>query len=152
MLYRIAHIIRDKLPFIWDLIDVLNSCLFTLRYGRKLKSVEESVLLQYTQTSGMEVVRLREIPTDMLTTFFAAQPEAAYTFFKPHGFDSKSLKKLQQNNSFLAYIFIENGQIAAYCFLRAFFMGKGFRGRMVGINFRGRGMGTLINMLINREY
>ena len=149
MLYKIAHFLRDKLPFIWDLIDILNSCLFTLRYGRKLKSIEESVLQQYTQISGMKVSRLRDVPTDGLDDFFAAQPDEAYTYFKPHGFDNRSLKKLQRNRSFLAYTLMENDQVAAYCFIRSFFMGKGFRGRMVGIDFRGRGLGTLMNKLMN---
>lgn len=149
MLYRIAHFLRDKFPFIWDLIDVLNSVLFSIRYGRKLKSVESEVLRQYAQKSGMEVVRLRDVPTDKIANFFAAQPEDAYTFFKPHGFDVKSLKKLQRNRSFLAYVLMENGQVSAYCFLRSFFMGKGFRGRMVGMDFRGRGLGTLINKMMN---
>ena len=149
MLYNIAHFLRDKLPYIWDLVDALNSCLFTLRYGRKLKSVEETILPLYAQASGMEVVRFREVSTDKLVIFFAAQPEDAYTFFKPHGFDGRSLKKLQRNASFIAYILIENGQIVAYCFVRSFFMGKGFRGRMVGMDFRGRGMGTLMNKLMN---
>ena len=149
MLYKIAHFLRDKLPFIWDLIDILNSCLFTLRYGRKLKSIEESVLQQYTQISGMKVSRLRDVPTDGLDDFFVAQPDEAYTYFKPHGFDNRSLKKLQRNRSFLAYTLMENDQVAAYCFIRSFFMGKGFRGRMVGIDFRGRGLGTLMNKLMN---
>ncbi len=149
MLYKIAHFLRDKIPFIWNLIDILNSCLFTLRYGRKWKSVEETVLQRYAQTSGMEVVRLRDVPTDKIANFFAAQPEEAYTFFKPHGFDVKSLKKLQRNRSFLAYVLMENGQVSAYCFLRSFFMGKSFRGRMVGMDFRGRGLGTLMNKMMN---
>lgn len=149
MLYKLAHFLRDKLPFIWDLVDVLNSCLFSLRYGRKLKTVEEALLQLYARTSGMKVVRLSEVPTDMLLNFFAVQPEEAYTFFKPHGFDCKSLKKLQRNRSFLAYVLMDGNQVAAYCFLRSFFMGKGFRGRMVGMNFRGRGLGTLMNKLMN---
>lgn len=149
MLYTIAHFLRDKMPFIWDLIDILNSCLFTLRYGRDLKSVEDSVLQQYTQTSGMEVVRLRDVSADMLVAFFANQPKEAYTYFNPHGFDCNSLKKLQRNRSFLAYILLDCGQVAAYCFVRSFFMGKGFRGRMVGIDYRGRGLGTLMNKLMN---
>ena len=149
MLYTIAHFLRDKLPFIWDLIDIINSFLFKLRYGRKLKSVEEAVMQQYAQTSGMDVVRFREVSTDKLVSFFAAQPEEAYTFFKPHGFDYKSLKNLQRNRSFLAYVLLENGQVVAYCFVRSFFMGKGFRGRMVGMDYRGRGLGTLMNKLMN---
>lgn len=149
MLYTIAHLLRDKLPFIWDLIDLINSFLFFLKYGQKLNVVEQSVLQQYTQSSNMEIVRLKEVPTEKLVAFFAAQPEEAYRFFKPHGFDGKSLKKLQRNHSFLAYILMENGQVAAYCFVRSFFMGKGFRGRMVGIDYRGRGLGTLMNKLMN---
>lgn len=149
MLYKVAHFLRDKLPFIWDLVDLSNSFLFTMRYGQKLRSLEEVVLHQYTQASGMDVVRLREVPTELLVAFFAAQPKEAYTFFKPHDFDGKSLKKLQRNRSFLAYVLMDGNQIAAYCFLRSFFMGKGFRGRMVGIDFRGRGLGTLMNKLMN---
>lgn len=149
MLYAIAHFLRDKLPFIWGLIDILNSGLFAIRYGRKLKTVEDEVLQQYAEMSGMEVVRLRDVPTDKIANFFVAQPEDAYTFFKPHGFDVKSLKKLQRNRSFLAYVLMENGQVSAYCFLRSFFMGKGFRGRMVGVDFRGRGLGTLMNKMMN---
>lgn len=149
MLYKIAHFLRDKLPFIWELIDILNFCLFTLKYGRKLKSVEKIVLPQYARISGMQVVRLKEVSIDKLVSFFEIQPKEAYTFFKPHEFDIKSLKKLQHNRSFLAYILMENGQVAAYCFVRSFFMGKGFRGRMVGMDFRGRGLGTLMNKLMN---
>ena len=149
MLYKIAHFFRDKLPFVWDLIDILNSFLFSLRFGKKLKSMEKTVLQQYAEMSGMEVVCLRDVPTDKMAKFFAAQPEDAYTFFKPHGFDVKSLKKLQRNRSFLAYVLMENGQVAAYCFVRSFFIGKGFRGRMVGMDFRGRGLGTLMNKMMN---
>ena len=115
----------------------------------KIKSVEATVLHQYAEMSDLKVVHLRDMPTDKMEKFFAAQPEDAYTFFKPHDFDVKSLKKLQRNRSFLAYILMENGEVAAYCFVRSFFMGKGFRGRMVGMDFRGRGLGTLMNKMMN---
>ena len=90
-----------------------------------------------------------ELQDAQLEEFFAAQPEEAYTFFKPHGFDGKSLKKLQRNRSFIAYVLIDGKQVVAYCFLRSFFMGKGFRGRIVGIGYRGKGLGTLMNKLMN---
>ncbi len=149
MLYKFAHFLRDKLPGIWDLIDMLNSSLFVLRYGRKLKSLEECVISQYAQSSGLSILRLCEVPIDDIVRFFANQPNEAFTFFKPHGFDRNNLRKLQQNRSFLAYLLICDNQIAAYCFLRCFFLGKGFRGRMVGIDYRGRGLGTFMNRLIN---
>lgn len=149
MLYKLAHILQNKLSFIWDIIEWVNSYLFLLKYGRKLKSIEKVVLKQYTLKSEMKIVTLSDVFIEQLEAFFAAQPEEAYTFFKPHGFDRKSLKKLQNNRSFLAYVLMDGNQIAAYCFLRSYFIGKGFRGRMVGIDFRGKGLGTLMNKLMN---
>lgn len=149
MLYAIAHYLRDKLPWIWDMINVLNSWLFCLRFGGKLKAVEPEVLERYGRECGMKVLHLREVPTDELVAFFAAQPEEAFSFFNPHGFDEKALRNLQRNRSFLAYILMDDSAVAGYCFIRSFFMGKGFRGRMVGIDHRGRGLGTLMNRLMN---
>ncbi len=149
MLYVIAHFLRDKLPWIWDLIDVLNSWLFSLRFGDKLSKIEAEILEHYGKECGMRIAPMREVTTEALVAFFAAQPEEAFTFFKPHGFDAKSIGKLQTNHSFLAYILMDSSAVAGYCFIRSFFMGKGFRGRMVGIDHRGRGLGTLMNRLMN---
>lgn len=149
MLYAIAHFLRDKLPWIWDMIDLLNSWLFGLRFGKKLGQVQPQVLEKYSKECGMRIVPMSEVKTDDLVAFFAAQPEEAFKFFKPHGFDAKALRKLQKNKSFLAYVLLDGSQIAAYCFIRSFFMGKGFRGRMVGVSHRGRGLGTLMNRLMN---
>ena len=185
MLYAIAHFLRDKLPWIWDMIDLLNSWLFGLRFDKKLGHVQPQVLEKYSKECGMRIVPMREVDSDALVAFFAAQPEEAFTFFKPHGFDAKALRKLQRNKSFLGYVLIDASSkglisskslkggfsnpfnpsnssnpstplksfntpaIAGYCFIRSFFMGKGFRGRMVGISHRGRGLGTLMNRMMN---
>ena len=149
MLYTLAHYLRDKMPWLWDFVNILNSWLFGVRFGRKLHAVEGNVLKLYEKETGMKIVPMSEVKTDDLVEFFAAQPEEAFTFFKPHGFDAESLKKLQRNKSFLAYILLDNENIAAYCFIRSFFMGKGFRGRIVDINHRVQGLGTLINRMMN---
>ncbi len=149
MLYVIAHLLRDKIPWLWDLVDIINSFIFVLRFEEKLKSVEEKVLFSYEVESGMKIYPLSQVATDKLVDFFSVQPEDAYTFFKPHGFDSKSIKKLQKNKSFLAYIFFDGDEIASYCFIRSFFHGKGFRGRIVSIDHRGKRLGTLMNKMMN---
>ena len=149
MLYAIAHFLRDKMPWLWDCVDIVNSVLFKFRFGSKLRAVEAEVLKRYEAESGLRIVPMSEVKTDDLIAFFAAQPEEAFTFFKPHGFDAKALRKLQRNKSFLAYILLDGSQIAGYAFIRSFFMGKGFRGRMVGISHRGRGLGTLMNRMMN---
>jgi len=145
-LYSIAHTLKDKLPFIWDAIEKVNEWLFVFRYGKKVKNIVVTCVPE-----GYELVELKDIDTTLIVKFFEHQPEEAYTFFKPHGFDEKSIKRLQKNKSYLAYLLIDkaNGQIAGYCFNRCFFQGKGFRGRMVDVNYRGKGLGTAMNKILN---
>lgn len=146
MLYKIAHILRDKMSWLWNLIEWLNSILFSIRYGKKLRSFSFS-----TVPKGYEVVPMRDVPTDQLVVFFEHQPEEAFEFFHPHGFDAKSIKRLQGNKAFLAYVLMDatNGQIAGYFFNRSFFHGVGYRGRMVDIGYRGKGLGTAMNKMLN---
>ena len=124
MLYALAHFLRDKMPWVWDLVTWINSFLFSIRYGQKLKTVE-----------SLKIVRLSDVPTEDMAHFFQQQPEEAFRFFKPHGFTADAIRKLQRNKAFLGYVLLEeSGHIAGYCFNRSFFFGKGFRGRIVDIN------------------
>ena len=150
MLYAIAHFFRDNMPWLWDLIDVLNSFLFTVRYGRRLRLISSEGIIIKGLPSKFKIVPIREIPTEQLVAFFAHQPEEAFEFFKPHGFDAKSIKKLQRNKAFLAYVLLDGHQISGYCFNRSFFHGKGFRGRMVDIDYRGMGLGIMMNRILNK--
>ena len=144
MLYKIAHLLRDKLSWLWNLIELLNSWLFSLRYGKRVKGFTFT-----TVPDGYEVVSMRDVATEEMVAFFERQPEEAFKFFHPHGFDKKSIKRLQRNKAFLAYVLLEkaSGKIAGYCFNRSFFHGKGFRGRMVDVNYRGKGLGTACTMM-----
>lgn len=156
MLYKIAHFLRDHMPWLWDLVDILNSMLFRIRYGNKLKHVENEICnkgnIKSLYCKGYDIVSIRDIETKDLVEFFSSQPDEAFRFFKPHGFDSKSIKKLQKNRAFIGYVLKDavNGKIAGYCFNRSFFHGKGFRGRMVDVNYRGKGLGTMMNRLLNK--
>lgn len=146
MLYKIAHFLREKLGWLWIIIEWANGLVFSLRYGKKLKS------FSFTNIPfGYDLLTMRELATEKLVDFFAHQPEEAFTYFHPHGFDEKSLKRLQRNKAFLGYVLLDksNNQIAGYCFNRCFFHGQGFRGRMVDIDYRGKGLGTAMNKILN---
>ncbi len=146
MLYKIAHLLRDKFGWLWNLIERINSIIFSIRYGKKVKAFSFTSVPE-----GYNAVLMKDVPTEDLVKFFDHQPEEAYTYFNPHGFDLQSIKRLQKNKSFLAYVLkdLANGKIAGYCFIRSFFHGKGFRGRMVDIDYRGKGLGTAMNKMLN---
>ncbi len=135
MVYALTHFLQNKLPFLWELVEWGNSALFQVRYGRKDVS---AVLEQYP---GFAEVDESDVPD--LVRFFAAQPEGAFRFFRPHGFDAKTLRKLQRRKSFLMYC-VRNGEgrIVGYFFLRSFFIGKAFLGKMVDVHSQGKGIGT----------
>lgn len=146
MLYKIAHLLRDKLSWLWYIIEWMNGMIFYLRYGNKVKAFSFT-----TVPDGYSVSQIKDVPTEYLVSFFEHQPDEAFMYFKPHRFDSNSIKKLQNNKSFLGYILIDkkNDNIAGYCFNRCFFHGQGFRGRMVDIDYRGKGLGTAMNKILN---
>ena len=146
MLYKIAHILRDKRSWLWNIIEWMNGVVFSLRYGKRLKRFAFS-----TVPDGYEIVPIKDVPIEKLVDFFKRQPEEAYTYFRPHGFDEKSIKRLQKNKAFMGYVLKdkENGEIAGYCFHRCFFHGQGFRGRMVDMSYRGKGLGTAMNKILN---
>lgn len=146
MLYKIAHILRDKLSWLWNLIEWVNGLMFSMKYGKKLRK------FAFTEIpKGYCVVPINGVSTERMVDFFGHQPEDAFTYFRPHRFDAKSIKRLQRNKAFLAYVLQdkENGQIAGYCFNRCFFHGQGFRGRIVDIDYRGKGLGTAMNKILN---
>lgn len=146
MLYRIAHILRDKIGWLWVFIEWVNSWLFYIRYCRRLSNFSFS-----SKPDGYEVAPISEVSTDELISFFRRQPKEAFTYFHPHGFDAKSLMLLKKDKAFLGYVLIDasNGKIAGYCFNRSYFHGQGFRGRMVDIGYRGKGLGTAMNKMLN---
>ena len=145
-LYDIAHFLQDRVSWFWSIIERGNGMAFSMRYGRKLKSLSFfSIPVEY------ELMPIRDVSHKDIIAFFDRQPKEAFTYFRPHGYDDKSIKRLQRNTSFLGYVLLdkENGQIAGYCFNRCFFNGQGFRGRMVDIDYRGKGLGTAMNKILN---
>lgn len=151
---------RDKFPWIWESIGVINSFLFALRYGKRMKkitgilksfSLSSNQTLEETNKSSLfNIEALTKENVSLLSRMFAEQPASAFDFFKPHGFGDKSLSKLISDKSFLAYIVIvyndDNQPVCvSYFFQRSFFWGKSFRGYMTDFRWRRKGINKLMN-------
>lgn len=147
MLYEIAHIVKEKFGFIWDFIEWGNATLFSLVYRKKLKQIP-SVL---NECSEPFLVREAEVAdVEPMVTFFKEQPEDAFTFFNPHGFDADSLLKIIRNKAFLTYVVLDGTQIVGYFFLRCFVNGKCFRGKIVDYRWRNKGMAKQMGIAMTR--
>lgn len=147
MLYKLAHILRDRFGFLWNLVEWGNAMVFALTHKAALKKIP--AILQ--ECSGSYTLRLAEsADAPALTKFFAEQPEESFEFFKPHAFDEKTLLRTIRNRAFLTFLVLDKEQIVGYFFLRCFINGKSFKGYIVDHSYKGRGIAKLEGMTINK--
>ena len=143
MLYKIAHVLKDRFPWLWDAAEWLNGLLFVCRYGRRLRKVMGVIC----NDLKFKVVRLSTLNVNLAVDFFAAQPQEAFRFFRPHGFDQSSLLRLCRNKGFLAFLVMQEDRVVGYFFLRSFFTGKCFRGYMTDFEHRRMGINRVMGVV-----
>ncbi len=142
MLYKLAHLLRDHMGWLWEVAEGINSAAFSLRYRRKLKRVAHVL-----EKNSTERVRLREAQVsdaEALALFFTKQPEEDFEFFRPHGFDIAALTILLKRTSFLMFVAEMDGEIVGYFFLRSFVHGQAYLGKMVDHAHQGQGIGKMM--------
>ncbi len=137
-LYEFAHILKNKVPFIWEIAQSGNDVLFVLLHNKTLRLIPK-VLRQNSDELLFRYVTINDI--DNLESFFLAQPKDSYKFFQPHKFDKKTLLKLYKQKSFLMFVAEKHGNIVGYFFLRCSFNKKAFWGWIVDSKARNQGIG-----------
>lgn len=132
MLYKLAHLIQEKYPRVWDIVEVLNAaiCGWKIGCGRLLETHGDGIRFSDTNDAGR------------LADFFERQPEESYKWFRPHAFDEATLRTLLGSKSYIIYVMEEDEEIIGYAFLRCFMNGKCFLGKMVDVNHQGKGVCT----------
>ena len=133
MLYQLAHMIQKKCLWLWEVAEALNAVFCGIKIGKRLQ-------LQDCLTGGVRIADVND--AERLADFFAYQPEESFRWFRPHGFDEKTLRKLLERKSYVIYVLEEEGEIIGYAFLRCFMNGKCFLGKMVDVNHQGKGVCT----------
>lgn len=142
MLYEIAHVIKDNFSFFWEVVEWGNKILFIFQHKGNIKDIPS--LLDQISTDSLIIRMTKETDAPKLAAFFKEQPENAFKFFKPHGFDEKSILKVIRNKSFLTFVVTEGEVIVGYFFLRCFANGKCFRGKIVHKKWQGKGIAKLM--------
>lgn len=148
MLYELAHVIKDRFTFLWEAVEKCNALLFSLKYKKKLEGVSQ--VLKNVNIENFVIRETALSDVKKLEVFFSEQPEQAFNYFRPHGFDELSILKVIRNKSFQTFVVTENDNVVGYFFLRSFVNGKCFRGRMVDFRNRGRGIGKLMAVAIEK--
>lgn len=138
--------VKHKCGYLWRMVEKFNSLLFYLRYKDKLKSLQ-NLIVEINQYPSYKVEILRKEDMLVLSAFFAKQPEEYFVYFNPHKFDYESLVQKNKDKSFIMLgVKDNNNQLIGYGFLRCFFNGKSFRGKIVDVNHQGKGIAKFLGM------
>lgn len=147
MLYRLAHLLKERFPFLWDSIENVNSWLFFLMNRKKLRQIPK-VLQKWSVSYELREVTLDDVAE--LVSFFNKQPHDAFKFFHSHGFDESSILKVINNKAFLTFVVLHEQKIIGYFFLRCYLNGKGFRGRIVDNSWNNKGIGKMMSLVLSQ--
>lgn len=135
--------IKHHIPFIWNIVEYINSQLFYILYRKQLEFLGE----KYSQSKdSVRILRIEDMVA--LSEFFNKQPADSFEYFKPHAFDYNSLVKKNKDKSFIMIGVFSNNEIIGYGFLRCFFNGKAFRGKIVDISHQGHGIAKHIGSVL----
>lgn len=130
---------KKKCPFLWRFIEYSNGLIVQIFYEKQIRKAIGSVLEKQPPSEyTYREVRRQDIP--QLMSLFSAQPDDFYAFFRPHDFDRKTLIRLQGNSAFSMFGVFDREKIVGYFFIRFFFNRKAFRGKMVDIDYQGKGI------------
>lgn len=147
MLYKLAHILRDRFGFIWNIVEWLNAFVFAMTHKNQLAKIPE-ILQGFSEKFTLRLAAIADAKA--LADFFSEQPEEAFKFFRPHNFDEKSLARIIKNKAFLTFLVLDGENIVGYFFLRCFVNGKSFKGYIVDNAYKGRGIAKLEGLAMNK--
>ena len=102
MIMRLLLFIKHHLSFIWQIAEFFNGLVFQVIFRKKILASAYAACLE----ASRQDINFRLIQDDdlrNLSEFFKQQPEESYLYFKPHGFDLKSLQKVKRNPAFMMF-------------------------------------------------
>lgn len=144
---KLLLFIKHRLGFLWKIIEAVNNSLFGLIYGSQLKKTLPGVFadfsqgpFQYRELTGADAGRLFHLIGD--------QPESDLDYFRPHGFDQESIARQTKKVSFLMMGVFSDDTMVGYFFLRFFANRKCFVGRLIDKEYRGKGIGAVMNNIM----
>ena len=141
---KILLYIKHRVVFIWRLIEWTNDLLYIITYKSK---VDNNLSVLFRKFSHPQFIfrRLKLSDSDEIHRFIHSQNSSDLTYFQPHKFDQHSINKKLNQKSFIMMGVFDGEKMVGYFFLRMFFNKKCFVGRLIDYEYRGKGIGKIMN-------
>jgi RimJ/RimL family protein N-acetyltransferase len=139
--------IKHHLTFLWRIIEWSNGMLFLLFYKKRMTHILDQVFKEF----GLPPFFYKKINTSNiipLHNLINVQEPVDLEYFHPHGLDQKSLFNQLHNHSLLMMGVFDRDRIIGYFFLRFFINKKCFVGRLIDKEYRGKGIGEVMNKIM----
>ena len=144
---KILIFIKHGIPFLWKLIEWINSVSFVLFYQKKMEKVLPQLFIEQ-EVPPFSYRRLNVLDAEPLFNLIDSQISTDLKFFSPHAFDLHSIIKQFNNKAFLMMGAFDGEEIVGYFFLRFFANKKCFVGRLIDTEYRGKGIGFVMNNIM----
>jgi hypothetical protein len=144
---RILIFLKHHSPFVWRIIEFLNSIVFDLVYWSKIEKTLPVVFEEFIKPP-FSYRRLNPDDSGPLFDLVRSQKSSDLEYFRPHCFDPNSIRQQFRNSSFLMMGSYDGAKMTGYFFLRFFVNRKCFVGRLIDESYRGMGIGNVMNNIM----
>jgi hypothetical protein len=147
MMEKLLIFIKHHFLFLWRIIERTNSLVFSILFENRMLKIlpqvfDDSAAPPYTYR------RLSIIDAEPLHKLIMMQDPSDLEYFRPHKFDLKSIKSQFTNRSLLMMGVFDGTSLVGYFFLRFFANKKCFVGRLIDSEYRGKGIGSVMNFIM----
>lgn len=144
---KILIFIKHHIDFLWKMIEGVNGLIFFMIYKSKLNKILPTMFDKNT-LSPFYYRKLVLSDADSLHNLIKMQNSSDLEYFHPHDFDIVSIRKQLKNCSFLMMGAFHEEKMIGYFFLRFFINRQCFVGRLIAKEYRGKGIGTVMNDIL----
>lgn len=140
--------IKYKLPYVWLLIEQVNSLFFFVFASKITTNLISSCVKHSNSINKFKLIELKDLKA--LSILLNGLESTQKKYFEVHHYSIPCLRLQLKNRSFIMVGCFRNSELVGYFFLRCFFNKKCFVGRLVHRDFRGKGIGRTMNAILYR--
>jgi hypothetical protein len=149
LLARIAYVIKYKVPWAYAVAEWIARGLTLLAYGGRIRRAKEAGTIRGSVCGVPAVMRpLGADDCGAMARMFESFPQEHLKFFRPHGLDAKSLRRVLRRRDFMAYGLFVGEQMQAYGLIKLFLTKKAYIGRLVAPSLTGLGLGKFLSLYL----
>ena len=141
----IAYLLKSYFPALFQVLNKLALKFTEIKYKTKVWDLYTDASITGSVQAKAALIRpLAASDVDVLDGFIGRLPPAYLKFFRPHGFDTRSLCTVLASSAYLTYGLFVEGKLCAYAMLKLTPMKSAFIGRLVAPELNGLGIGKYL--------